>query len=57
MQLCVTSIKVTLRGPRQATGMARQLFYAKAAVFQLYHGGYMMYDMRRINPELTLLLT
>ena len=33
------------------------LFYAIAKVFQLYHGGDMMPEMRRRKPEPTLLLT
>ena len=33
------------------------LFYAIATVFQLYHGGDMMYEMRRRKPELTRLQT
>ena len=33
------------------------LFYTIAAVFQLYHGDDMMYEMRRKKPELTLLQT
>ena len=32
------------------------LFYTLATVFQLYHGGAMMYEMRRRKPEPTLLL-
>ena len=31
------------------------LFCAIATVFQLYHGSNMMYEMRRRNPEPTLL--
>ena len=31
------------------------LFYAIAAIFQLYHGNDMMYEMRRRKPEPTLL--
>ena len=33
------------------------LFYATATIFQLYHGGDMMYEIRRRNPEPTQLLT
>ena len=33
------------------------LFYAITAVFQLYHGGDMMYEMRRGKPEPMLLPT
>ena len=33
------------------------LFYAKATVFQLYHGSDMIYEMRRRKPEPTLLPT
>ena len=33
------------------------LFYAMATVFRLYHGGDMMYEMKRRKPESTLLLT
>ena len=33
------------------------LFYAIATIFQLYHGGDMMYEMSRRKPEPTLLLT
>ena len=33
------------------------LFYAIATVFQLYHGGDIMYEMRRRKPEPTLLST
>ena len=33
------------------------LFYTIATAFQLYHGGDMMYDMRRKKPEPTLLPT
>ena len=33
------------------------LFYAIAILFQLYHGGDMMYEMRRRMPEPTFLLT
>ena len=29
------------------------LFYTIATVFQLYHGGNIMYEMRRRNPEPT----
>ena len=32
-------------------------FYAIATVFQLYHGGDMMHEMRRWKPEPTFLLT
>ena len=32
-------------------------FYAIAIVFQLYHGGDMMYEMRRRKPKPTLLPT
>ena len=33
------------------------LFYAIATVFRLYHGGDMIYEMRRRKPEPTLILT
>ena len=33
------------------------LFYAIATVFKLYHGGYMMNEMRRRQPKPTLLPT
>ena len=33
------------------------LFFAIATLFQLYHGGDMMYEMRRRKSEPTLLLT
>ena len=33
------------------------LFYAIGTVFQLYHGGDMMCEIRRRKPEPTLLLT
>ena len=33
------------------------LFYTIATVFQLYHADDVMYEMRRRNPESTLLLT
>ena len=33
------------------------LFYALARVFQLYHGGDMIYEMKRRKPEPTLLPT
>ena len=33
------------------------LFYAIATIVQLYHGGDMMYEMRRRKPESTLLQT
>ena len=33
------------------------LFYAIATIFQLYHGVDMMYEMRRREPEPTLLPT
>ena len=33
------------------------LFYARATVFQLYHDGDMMYEMRRRKPEPLLLPT
>ena len=33
------------------------LFYAIATVFQLHHGGDMMYEMRRRKPVPTVLLT
>ena len=33
------------------------LFYVRATVFQLYHDGNMMHEMRRRKPELTLLPT
>ena len=33
------------------------LFYARATLFQLYHGGYLMYEMRRRKPEPTCLPT
>ena len=33
------------------------LFYARATVFHLYHGGNMMYEIRRRTPEPTPLLT
>ena len=33
------------------------LFYTIATVFQLYHSGDMMYEMRRRKPEPTLLVT
>ena len=33
------------------------LFYAIATIFQLYHGGNMMYEMRRRKPEPPLLPT
>ena len=33
------------------------LFYAIATVFQIYHGGDMMYEMRKGKPDPTLLLT
>ena len=33
------------------------LFYTIATIFQLYHGGDMMYEMRRRKPEPTLLPT
>ena len=33
------------------------LFYAVATVFQLFHGGDVMYEMRRRKPEPTLLPT
>ena len=36
--------------------MCLLLLYAIAMLFQLYHGGDMMYKMRRIKPEPTLLL-
>ena len=31
------------------------LFYTIATIFQLYHGGDMMYEMRKRKPEPTLL--
>ena len=33
------------------------LFYAIATIFQLCHGGDMMYEMRKTKPEPTLLPT
>ena len=33
------------------------LFYAIATAFQLYHGGAIMYEMRKRKPESTLLST
>ena len=33
------------------------LFYARATLFPLYHGGSMIYKMRRRKPEPTLFLT
>ena len=35
-------------------GMCLLLFYAIAPVFQLYHGGDMMYEIREKKPEPTL---
>ena len=58
-----TTFKVTtgllyqLLTVRAVGGFIFVLFATIATVFQLYHGGDMMYEMRRRKPAPTLLLT
>ena len=55
--LLLTSGPVRCGAVLHGGGTRLGLFYATVTVFQLYHGGDRMYEMRRRKPEPTLLQT
>ena len=57
-QYCSVVVWRGVKNQFMVVGQARVcLFNAIATVFQLYHDGVLMYEMRRRKPESTLLLT